>query len=224
MKTFFQYLHFFFYTTWHWNIGLAFFLLYHDIRGALRYDTRRTFAPVPLNRLTITGGDPAHSSPYEAVNYYMLEKLLLAFRRLSPQSSLVDLGCGKGRVMVVAAHLGFSRITGIDFARELCEEATRNMKAVQQDFPEMNWEVIHANVLGYAIRPQDSVFFMFNPFSEDTLHRFLDGLELSCREYPRKTWFLYAAPVHATALERRGYSVLYRHTLMNLKGMIFCKE
>lgn len=123
MKLFLQYAHFFFYTTSNWNLGLAFFMLYHDIRGAFKYGPRKTFAPVPLRRLTIHNADISKSSPYEAVSFYMLEKLLTAFRSFSEENSIVDLGCGKGRVLVVATHYGFKRITGIDFAKELCGEA-----------------------------------------------------------------------------------------------------
>ena len=163
------------------------------------------------------------SSPYEAVSYYMLEKLLFTLQKMSDESAIVDLGCGKGRVMVVAAHLGFKKITGIDFAKELCVEAVRNMEAVQQSVPGIEWQVIYANVLDYAIQPDDSVFFMFNPFVEETLNLFLDGLENSCNLVPRKTWFLYASPLHALALQNRGYEIIYLQKLINMEGAILCK-
>lgn len=154
----------------------------------------------------------------------MLEKLLTAFRRLSSNTSIVDLGCGKGRVMVVAAYFGFTKITGIDFAKELCEEATRNMMKIQSATPGINWKVIHANVLDYTIQPDDSVFFMFNPFVEETLNSFLDRLEASCKLFPRKTYFIYASPLHVFSLEDRGYKIIFRQSLMNLKGIILLKD
>ena len=224
MKTVIQYIRFFFYTAINWNIWLAFFMLYHDIRCALKYGIRRTFAPVQLRHLTLTNADMSLSSPYEAVNYYILEKLLATFRKLSVPNSIVDLGCGKGRVMVVAAHLGFKKITGIDFARELCEEAICNMKRTKDSMPGIDWNVIHANVLDYTILPDDAVFFMFNPFVGHTLHLFLDRLEESCKLFPRKTWFLYASPLHAGALQKRGYEIIFRQKLMNMEGLILCKE
>jgi len=199
-------------------------MLYHDIRGAIRYGLRKTFAPVPLKYLTIGGADISRSSPYEAVNYYMLERLLKTFCDLSPETSIVDLGCGKGRVMVVAAHFGFKKLIGIEFAKELCIEASRNMERTQVVINDIDWKVIHANVLDYPIQPDDTVFFMFNPFVEETVNAFLDRLEKSCTQNPRKTWFLYASPVHASALQKRGYCIMYRHKIMNLEGMILCKS
>lgn len=223
MKTVFQYIRFFFYVALNWNLPLAFFVMYHDIRGALKYRIK-TFVPVPFARLSTGNADISKSSPYEAVNYYMLERLLAAFRKLSSMDSLVDLGCGKGRVMVVAAHFGFMHITGIDFASELCAAASANMKKTQEKFPGLYWKVIHLNVLDYPIMPEDKVFFMFNPFDKETLATFLGKLEQSCRTHPRKTYFIYASPQHLAELESRGYRVVYRRSLLNLKGVILEKK
>jgi SAM-dependent methyltransferase len=223
VKTVFQYTRFFFYVSSNWGIWLGFFMLYHDIRGAFKYGSRKTFTPVQLKHLTISD-DISKSSPYEAVSFFMLEKLLTAFRRLSPDTSIIDLGCGKGRVMVVAAYFGFTKITGIDFAKELCVEATRNLIKTQVAIPGIQWKVIHANVLDYPIAKEDSVFFMFNPFVEETLSLFLNNLEKSCDLFPRKTYFIYASPVHVATLEARGYKVIFRQSLLNLRGVIVVRE
>ncbi|HLG38628.1 MAG TPA: hypothetical protein VI461_03130, partial [Chitinophagaceae bacterium] len=98
------------------------------------------------------------------------------------------------------------------------------MKKVQANIPGIRWKVIHANVLDYTISPEDSVFFMFNPFVEETLSDYLDKLEESCRQFPRKTYFLYASPQHVTALQKRGYEIVFRQSLMNLKGLILAKD
>ncbi|HMG69129.1 MAG TPA: class I SAM-dependent methyltransferase, partial [Chitinophagaceae bacterium] len=98
---------------------MAFFMLYDNIRGSIKYGTG-TFAPVDLKDMKIVSGDIKESSRYEAVSFYMLEKLFNAFRKLSWEKSIVDLGCGKGRMMMVAAHFEFDHITGIDFAANLC--------------------------------------------------------------------------------------------------------
>lgn len=219
MKTLFQYIRFFIYIAVNWNIWLAFFTLYHDIRGGIKYRIQ-TFAPVKLDKLTIANGDISKASPYEAVNYHMLEKLFSAFRKLSPATSIIDLGCGKGRVITVAAYFGFLKIAGIDFAKELCEEASSNMKKHEQFFPKLSWQVINANVLDYAIDPDDSVFFMFNPFSEEILNTFLDKLETSCKTFPRKTYFIYASPLHIKTLKERGYKIVFEEAILNLKGAI----
>jgi SAM-dependent methyltransferase len=219
VKNIWKYISYFFYVAVNWSPWLAFFVLYHDIKGAFKYGIS-TFYPVALSKLKIINGDTGKASPYEAANYYLLEKLFTAFRKISNAGSLIDLGCGKGRVLVVAAYFGFTNITGIDFATELCEEASANMKKLYQKFPGVKWKVINDNVTSYNIAPGDSVFFLFNPFTEEIIKIFLEKLENSCRQFPRTTWFLYASPLHKEILLNRGYETVFQKQVLNLKGII----
>ena len=219
MRIFWQYLKYFFFTAYNWSPLLAIFVLYHDVRGAFKYHIR-TFAPVSLNKLSISNGDIRKASPYEAVNYYLLEKLLTSFRKLSDVTSIIDLGSGKGRAMVVAAHFGFTNITGVEFAQELCAESSENMKKVQHKFPGIHWKVINDNVEHFTIGANDSAFFMFNPFTVEVLRSFLVNLEKSCRQFPRTIWFLYASPLHKQLLVNNGYEIIFEKRFMNLEGII----
>jgi SAM-dependent methyltransferase len=219
MRIFWQYLKYFFYTAYNWSPLLAVFVLYHDIRGAFKYRIH-TFAPVSLSKLTIINGDISKASPYEAVNYYLLETLLKTFRKFSEGTSIIDLGSGKGRAMVVAAHFGYTNITGIEFAQELCTQSSENMKKIQHKFPGIHWKIINGNVENYTIEANDSVFFMFNPFAGEVLRLFLDKLEISCRKFPRTTWFIYASPLYKKLLLNKGYEIMFDERFMNLEGII----
>jgi SAM-dependent methyltransferase len=219
VKNVWKYISYFFYVAINWTPWLAFFVLYHDIRGAIKYGIS-TFIPVALNKLTIVNGDTSKASPYEAANYYLLEKLFTAFRKLSNADSFIDLGCGKGRVLAVASHFGFHHITGIDFATELCKEASANMEKVKKKLPDLKWKVVNDNVANYNISPGDSVFFMFNPFNEAVLKDFLKNIDSSCHQFPRTTYFIYASPLHQQLLLDNGYAIVYQKQKMNLKGII----
>ena len=223
MRILWKYIAHFWYVAINWNIWMAFFMVYDDIRGSLKYGSS-TFVPVELRHLTIVHGDPENSSRYEAVSYYMLEKLFAAFRKLSAQASVVDLGCGKGRMMMVAPHFGFRNITGIDFAKELCEQARENMREKEKQFPGLKWTVLNENVETYPIAPRDCVFFMFNPFNEIVFKNFLDKLDISCHEHPRSIYFLYASPQHQDLLLNNGYAVVYQRHKMYLEGIIAVRD
>jgi SAM-dependent methyltransferase len=223
MKIFFKYISHFWYVAINWNIWMAFFMLYDNIRGSIKYGAN-TFAPVELKNLTIVDGDLKKASRYEAVSFYMLEHLFTAFRKLSGNTSIVDLGCGKGRVMMVAAHFGFNRMTGIDFAKEVCEEAKANMAKKEKQFPGISWKVINQNVENYDITPDDSVFFMFNPFDYSVLKNFLRKLDISCDEFPRSTYFLYASPQHDRLLLNNGFAIVYEKKKMHLKSIIAVRD
>jgi SAM-dependent methyltransferase len=223
MKLVWKYISHFWYVATNWNIWMAFFMIYDNIRGALKYGTN-TFIPAELEDLTITNGDRKKASRYEAVSFYMLEKLLSAFQKISALRSVIDLGSGKGRVLMVAPHFGFTDITGIDFAKELCEQATANMKEKEKYFPEIKWRVINENVEDYDIGSQDSVFFMFNPFTEIVLEKFLEKLDHSCHEFPRSIYFLYASPQHQQLLLDTGYTIVYHEQMMHLESVIAVRD
>jgi len=223
MKKIWKYIYHFFYVAVNWNLWMALFMVYDNIRGSIKYG-KNTLIPVDLKNLTIPSGDTAKASRYEAVSFYMLEHLFTAFRKVSSQTSIIDLGCGKGRMMMVAPHFGFDDITGIDFAKELCEQADANMKIKGTQFLNIKWKVINENVEGYQIGANDSVFFMFNPFELTVLKKFLKHLDASCKQFPRTTYFIYASPQHQKALLDNGYAIIYEKQKMHLKGLIAVRD
>lgn len=223
MKNLWKYISHFWYVAINWNIWMAFFMLYDNIRGSIKYGTG-TFAPVELKDMKIVGGDIKKSSRYEAVSFYMLEKLFNAFRKLSGERTIVDLGCGKGRMMMVAAHFEFDHVTGIDFAANLCELAMANAQKKGVQFPGVKWEVFNEDVNDYDIKPTDCVFFMFNPFNEIVLKKFLQKLDDSCSHFPRQVYFLYASPQHDQLLLDDGYVIVYQKEKMYLKSIIAVRD
>lgn len=223
MKKCIEYIKLFWYFASNWNLRLAIFLIRHEIRGEKKYgiDTTR---PAELKDLTIYNGNLKQSSRYEAVNYYILETLLQKITTVTTNRSFVDLGCGKGRAMVVAAHFGFNNIKGIDFAEEVCREATQNMEALQTK-RSFRYLVSCSNVLDYDIQPEDAVFFMFNPFTDETITGFLDKLEDSIAEHPRDVYFLYVSPRFIETFFEYEFEPIYRKRKLKwLDGVILKKQ
>ena len=219
-----DYIKLFWYFASNWNPRLALFMLFHEIRGEKRYKLN-TSVPAELSRLTIRNGDISRSSRYEAINFYILEALLQRITEMGESRSFTDLGCGKGRAMVVAAHYGFTIIRGIDFATEVCRSAEENMRNISQLFPSVQYEVICDNVANYAISPEESVFFMFNPFDDTTIRAFLEKVEDSVEQSPRTVYFLYASPKHIDVFFDFEYEPVYRKRKLKwLDGVILKKE
>ncbi len=224
MKKWVNYIKLFWYFAANWNPVLAGFILSHEIKGENKYSID-TSPPVELPDLTIVNGDIEQSSRYEGVNYYILESLLKRLTEIISPFSFTDLGCGKGRAMVVAAHHGFTTINGVDFAKEVCITAEQNMQKVQKKFPNMKYVVACKNVLDYDIQPDESVFFMFNPFSDETIFRFLEKVEKSIEQHPRDIYFVYVSPKHIETFFEFEYEPIYRKRKLKwLDGVILKKE
>ncbi len=215
----------FFYVTFNWSLPLAIFITWHEIKRGPKYKIN-TVKPESLNDLTIADGDISKSSPYEALNYFILENLLQAFCKLFPnEKRLIDVGSGKGRVMVVAAHFGFSQIIGIDFAKELCETAQINVDKIKARFPNTFFKIYCNDILNYSIMPADKVFFLFNPFNKEMMEKFSENIDLSIKDYPRTIYCVYANPLQKQSLLERGYREVYTITRMRLlSGSILVKS
>ena len=225
MKKLLHYIYNFFYVAFNWNLQLAIFITWHEIKRGHKYGIN-TIKRAELKEFTIAQGDIGKSSPYEAVNYYMLENLLENFRKLFPEEkSLIDVGCGKGRVIVAAAHYGFKKITGIDFAKELCAEAEKNINKIRPFFPKTSFRIFWMNILDYKIEPGDKVFFLFNPFNDEIMEQFTEKIDQSLKEYPRKTYFIYVNPRQIEILFQKGYKEVFRiKKLKWLHGVILLKQ
>ena len=225
MKKFFHYIYNFFYVAFNWNLPLAIFITWHEIKRGPKYNIN-TIKPVSLKALTIAEGDISKSSPYEALNYYILETLLENFRKLFPrEKSIIDVGSGKGRVMVAAAHYGFKNITGVDFARELCTAAEKNINKVKAQFPDKTFTIYCKDILNYTIDKSGKVFFLYNPFNKEIMEKFLEKIDRSVKEYPRTIHFIYANPQQKEVLLQKGYKEVFRiKKLRLLEGVILLKQ
>ncbi|HRO47758.1 class I SAM-dependent methyltransferase [Agriterribacter sp.] len=224
MKKWFNYIKLFWYFSVNWNPVLAGFILWHEVRGEKKYGIA-TSKPVELSELTITNGNLSQSSRYEAVNYFILEALLSRLRTIAGETSFTDLGCGKGRAMVVAAHYGFTKISGVDFAKEVCSVAEQHLQQLRVQFPQMEYGLHCQNVLDYDIQPNESVFFLFNPFSDEIISRFLEKVNISTARHPRTIYFLYVSPKHVETFFEFEYEPVYRKRKLKwLDGVILKKE
>ncbi len=158
-----------------------------------------------LKGLTIAGENRDRGCQYQVTRVLPLRKLFRVIKPMVPANSvLVDLGCGKGRVLFVASEFGFKEVRGVEFARELCVIARQNcarFKTASGDRAECR--IIEADVTTYAFQKDESVFFMFNPFDEIILQKVLDNIQLSVEAEPRKILIIYFNPRAAKIIAQR---------------------
>jgi predicted RNA methylase len=88
----------------------------------------------------------------------------------------VDVGCGKGRVMMLAALQGFDTVLGVEFAPLICRVAEQNLVDFCGRRP-AKWSVVNADVTAIEL-PSDMplLIYSFNPFNAEIWKRFLPVL------------------------------------------------
>ena len=141
------------------------------------------YAPTPLNHL---------------------QNLLLQLPIGDPSDfAFVDLGCGKGRTLFVAAQHGFRPVIGVELNPRLAEIARSNVRAFAEAAPSQQCAVgvFCGDAVTYEFPPTPTVVFLFNPFGADTLRGVLANLERSLARVPRRVLVAYFNAVHRGVLD-----------------------
>lgn len=151
---------------------------------------------VQLDNLTIESVNKESGYCYQPTRVRPLRELFQAIMPLVPaEGALVDFGCGKGRVLIVASEFGFKEVIGVDFSKELCEIARSNCAVYKVRTKSLTeFHIIEADVADYAINPDDVVIFMFNPFNERVMASVLINICTSLERSPRKILLIYHNP------------------------------
>lgn len=151
-----------------------------DYRNKL--DTR---TEVAINDLDISQEDKQHADKYKPTRARYFRKLMTHIG-IPHDGVFVDVGCGKGRILLLAAEYGFERIVGLEISPQLCQIAERNVNAFRQRTNNAcSVNVVCTNILHYQLKGDESVFFLYSPFDHPVTKGFLDLLRKSIDDHPR---------------------------------------
>ena len=168
-----------------------------------RYGTD-TLGQVDTESLDTSSPNKAHAVLYQPTKARPL-KALLSTLALPRDEVFVDIGCGKGRVLLLAAQQHFRKVVGIEFAKDLCAVARRNAEKFGQRVAlHAEVEVIQTDAATYRFRADETVLFMYNPFGPAVLVGVLANLRDSLAADPRRVWLIYNTPEHHDTVMRSG--------------------
>ncbi|PCG84228.1 hypothetical protein CIB93_20660 [Streptomyces sp. WZ.A104] len=138
---------------------------------------------------------------YEPSESWRLPRVLPP-SEVTPEDVFVDIGAGKGRVLLVAARrYPFRRVLGVEISPEMAEAGRANLAAAgRPDIP------IHCtDVRTWDIPADATVFYLFNPFVGEVFDAFVEQLTASQRAAPRTLRIVYANPVMHSRLIAAGF-------------------
>jgi Methyltransferase domain len=107
--------------------------------------------------------------------------------------TLIDIGSGKGRVLLIAAELPFRRIIGVEFASELHNVAASNLQRVRPD--DSRLELVCQDVTDYEFPDEPLVLYFYGPFLAPIMRIVMDHVTKSLRTNPRPAYLvLFTTP------------------------------
>ena len=129
----------------------------------------------------------------------MLGALQIDFREFT----FIDIGSGKGRVLLMAADYPFRRILGIELLPALHRVAKENIAKYKTDSQQcFAIDCVVGDACEFPFPPEPTVLYLFNPLPESGLLKLIGNLEQSLREHPRPVLVLYHNPLLEHVLMR----------------------
>lgn len=149
---------------------------------------------VPLWKLSISSPNARFGGRYHASEEWELAGALKVLNEDLSSFTFVDLGCGKGRSLLIAARMGFRRVIGVEFAAELAATARKNIQMMRVS----NAIVIDADAAEFSLPQGKVVAFLFNPFRNAVVQKVVANVE-----QPRagKLYVVYSNPICAEVLD-----------------------
>jgi len=151
---------------------------------------------------------------YRPIPYRKLKEIIDDLN-LTERDIFVDLGAGKGRVICVAAMKGIKKVIGVEMDKRLVDIARENIRRLSSECKPI--AVVHADVVNFDVS-EGTVFFMFDPFGEETLKEVADNIRNSLFNNPRKISIVYFRPIHRSFLDNQSW--LVRQTEICSKGFL----
>jgi SAM-dependent methyltransferase len=119
--------------------------------------------------------------------------------------AFIDLGSGKGRTLLMASDYAFRRILGVELLPSLNEIARQNLAQYRSQSQKcFAIESICGDATWFDPPREALVIYLFNPFPESGLRRWLANLAKSLAERPRPVYVLYSNPQLDSVMTETG--------------------
>lgn len=147
-----------------------------------------------LLKIHTMGRDDTHADqyryPYEPTPYSVLERLANT-GLIRKENTLLDYGCGKGRVDFFLSYQTKCRSVGIEYDERIYEKAVEN-KAAAVSAGRASFAL--ANAEHFAVPEQVDRIYLFNPFSLEILQKVVTRILDSYYESPRNMLLFFYYP------------------------------
>jgi SAM-dependent methyltransferase len=106
-------------------------------------------------------------------------------------SSFVDLGCGKGRPLIVASEFPFRDIIGVELSENLARQARVNASKIAARYPERTpIRVETGDATAYPLPSGNVVLFMYHAFGPELVRRVVASVEAALRAEPERSIYV----------------------------------
>jgi hypothetical protein len=142
---------------------------------------------------------------YESPDYLYLHRVLQELAP-APEDVFFDIGAGKGRMLCLAARRTIARCIGIELQEQYCTIARRNAEHLRGRRAPIEIrcaDAINADISG------GTIYYLYNPFGENSMAALLANLRSSVEAEPRTIKIVYYHPAYEKLFSECGWLCKY---------------
>jgi hypothetical protein len=135
-------------------------------------------------------------SPYQPTDPALFAEIMANLTIDFREFTFIDMGSGKGRVLLMAADYSFRRILGVELFPALHRVAQENLSTYKSDSQRCYvLETVCGDAREFIFPQEPIVLYLFNPLPESGLIEMMANLDSSLRQHPRMVYVLYHNPL-----------------------------
>lgn len=151
----------------------------------------------PLFMLVDNPDAVAGGYAYEPSDEEDVERALRTLKIDFSAHDFIDIGCGKGKALLIASKFSFRRLVGVEFIKVLADVAKANLQRKGID----NAVVLNADARDFSFPASPTVVFMYNPFGPEVLNTVIRNL---IDAHTAEQIVIYSHALHHRVLEEFG--------------------
>lgn len=142
-----------------------------------------------------------HISPYVGSQPSLIRTVLMSMPE-PERYAFVDIGCGKGRPLIVASELPYQRVLGVDVSTELTAVARTNAEVIAARYPHRTAiEIETGDACNLRAPAACVVYYMYHAFNRILVDALVANIERQMGDGLDHAFFVYYDPVHSEAFD-----------------------
>jgi 16S rRNA G966 N2-methylase RsmD len=177
-----------------------------------RFDRRygiETGKVVAVSDMGVERKDTLHATCYRPTSVGFLRFVLEKNSERFEDFVFVDLGSGKGRVLIEAASFPFKRIIGVELSTRLHLAAKESVSRFEaKEKTKSRIELQCKSATEFEPPTENVIFYLYNPFDAEILGHVVRQIQISLRKRHRKMLLIYLNPRWFDVIEDSNLFVL----------------
>ena len=127
--------------------------------------------------------------------------------------TFVDLGSGKGRMLLIASEFPFRKVVGVEMREDLHAQAMKNARRYRHSTAQtsrIDCQLVDATHFDFPAGKL--VVYLFNPFSAEIMGRVFQRLDASFEQDPREIVLVYVHPEFGFQLKTLRHFEMWQET------------